>query len=173
MPTGSPWPGWPRLLCRRLAAPDVLFIVLDTVLGGSAEPLRLRQANQPGPAATGHLRGIRLRLGVLVSSLHTPLGRQLLHWPLAARTRGWLAGPAPTWFPTLAEYLASRGYETAGFFVVNVEYCSYDAGLVCGFAHYEDDPFRPATSAGSCGCHPPVLAWDTATWAGLVRGAWQ
>jgi arylsulfatase A-like enzyme len=54
--------------------------------------------------------------------------------------------------PTLAEYLGSRGYATAGF-VANVEYCSYDTGLDRGFTHYRDyevdlahlRPFRMAT----------------------------
>jgi Sulfatase len=42
-------------------------------------------------------------------------------------------------FPTLAEYLGSRGYATAGF-VANTEYCSYDTGLDRGFTHYDDYP---------------------------------
>ena len=40
-------------------------------------------------------------------------------------------------FRTLAEYLGSRGYATAGF-VGNTFYCSYDSGLNRGFTHYED-----------------------------------
>ena len=40
-------------------------------------------------------------------------------------------------FPTLAEYLGSRGYATAGF-VGNKLYCSYETGLDRGFTHYED-----------------------------------
>ena len=39
--------------------------------------------------------------------------------------------------PTLAEYLASLGYATAGF-VGNTFYCAYDSGLNRGFTHYED-----------------------------------
>jgi arylsulfatase A-like enzyme len=39
--------------------------------------------------------------------------------------------------PTLAEFLAERGYATAGF-VANTTYCSYETGLARGFAHYED-----------------------------------
>src|SRR5207302_1043365 len=40
-------------------------------------------------------------------------------------------------FPTLAEYLGSHGYATAGF-VANSVYCSYDTGLDRGFTYYED-----------------------------------
>jgi membrane-anchored protein YejM (alkaline phosphatase superfamily) len=48
----------------------------------------------------------------------------------------WLT-PLPGNFPTLAEYLGSRGYATAGF-VANKLYCSYKTGLSRGFTHYED-----------------------------------
>jgi arylsulfatase A-like enzyme len=41
--------------------------------------------------------------------------------------------------PTLAEYLAAHGYDTAGF-VANLDYCSWETGLTRGFAHYEDYP---------------------------------
>jgi arylsulfatase A-like enzyme len=40
---------------------------------------------------------------------------------------------------TLAEYLRSQGYDTAGF-AANLEYCSRETGLARGFAHYEDFP---------------------------------
>ncbi len=39
--------------------------------------------------------------------------------------------------PTLAEFLGSLGYATAGF-VGNTFYCSYDSGLNRGFTHYQD-----------------------------------
>jgi arylsulfatase A-like enzyme len=42
-------------------------------------------------------------------------------------------------YPTLAEYLRSRGYMTAGF-VANVSYGSRIYGLTRGFIHYEDFP---------------------------------
>jgi arylsulfatase A-like enzyme len=42
--------------------------------------------------------------------------------------------------PTLAEYLSSRGYQTAGF-AANTNCCSYESGLSRGFAHFEDYPF--------------------------------
>ena len=37
--------------------------------------------------------------------------------------------------PTLAEYLTSRGYQTAGF-AANTNYCTYESGLNRGFTHY-------------------------------------
>ncbi len=39
--------------------------------------------------------------------------------------------------PTLAEYLSTRGYQTAGF-VGNTNCCTYESGIQRGFLHYED-----------------------------------
>jgi arylsulfatase A-like enzyme len=47
--------------------------------------------------------------------------------------------PLGTPDPTLAEFLAGRGYQTAGF-AANTTYCSYETGLDRGFAHFEDYP---------------------------------
>src|SRR5262249_9433056 len=47
--------------------------------------------------------------------------------------------------PTLAEYLGSRGYATAGF-VGNLFYCASDTGLERGFTAYRDYIF-PELSA--------------------------
>jgi arylsulfatase A-like enzyme len=44
--------------------------------------------------------------------------------------------------PTLAEYLASRGYQTAGF-SANTNCCTYETGLDRGFAHFEDYSLTP------------------------------
>jgi arylsulfatase A-like enzyme len=44
--------------------------------------------------------------------------------------------------PTLAEYLSSRGYQTAGF-VANTSCCTYDTGLDRGFAHFDDYSLTP------------------------------
>jgi arylsulfatase A-like enzyme len=48
---------------------------------------------------------------------------------------------------TLAEYLASRGYQTAGF-AANTNYCTYESGLNRGFTHYQDYPLTPLTLLG-------------------------
>ena len=49
---------------------------------------------------------------------------------------GWLT-PLDDTHPTLAEFLASRGYATAGF-VANTPYCASDSGLGRGFTCYQD-----------------------------------
>ena len=57
--------------------------------------------------------------------------------------------PLGTKFPTLAEYLGSRGYATAGF-VANVLYCSSEFGLDRGFTHYEDYVLEPMSPLRMC-----------------------
>jgi arylsulfatase A-like enzyme len=49
--------------------------------------------------------------------------------------------------PTLAEFLASRGYQTAGF-AANTNCCNYETGLGRGFAHFEDFPLTPRSLLG-------------------------
>ncbi len=56
-------------------------------------------------------------------------------WPFKLNSQWNFTLDAPD--PTLAEYLASRGYQTAGF-AANTSYCSYETGLGRGFAHFED-----------------------------------
>jgi arylsulfatase A-like enzyme len=53
-----------------------------------------------------------------------------------------------TAYPTLAAYLTSRGYLTAGF-AANTYWCSYESGMDRGFIHYEDYPLDPRTVLGS------------------------
>jgi arylsulfatase A-like enzyme len=55
--------------------------------------------------------------------------------------------PLDTPDPTLAEFLAGRGYQTAGF-AANTTYCSYETGLDRGFAHYEDFPLSSRSLLG-------------------------
>ena len=51
-------------------------------------------------------------------------------------------------YPTLAEFLASSGYLTAGF-AANTYWCSYESGMDRGFAHYEDYRLTPQTMLAS------------------------
>ena len=130
------------------AAPNVLLIVLDTVradhlslhgYGRVTTPTLERMAKQgirfDGARATAPW--------TLASHASIFTGR----WPHELAVK-WMT-PLGGNFPTLAEYLGSHGYATAGF-VANTFYCSYDTGLDRGFTHYEDfdlerlGPFRMA-----------------------------
>jgi arylsulfatase A-like enzyme len=61
-------------------------------------------------------------------------------WPLRINTQWKMT--LDTRDPTLAEYLSSRGYQTAGF-VANTSCCTYETGLERGFAHFEDYTLTP------------------------------
>jgi arylsulfatase A-like enzyme len=129
-------------------SPNVLLIVLDTV---RADHLSLYGYERATSRVLERLaqRGIRFQEAratapwTLASHASMFTGR----WPHELNVQ-WVA-PLGGNFPTLAEYLGSRGYATAGF-VANRLYCSYDTGLNRGFTHYEDydleqlGPFRTA-----------------------------
>ncbi len=88
---------------------------------------------------------MRFDLAFATSSWTLPSHASLLtgRWPHALGV-DWTTPLRPD-VPTLAEFLAAHGYDTAGF-VANLDYCGRETGLARGFAHYEDFP---------------INAWDT------------
>ena len=167
---GGDWLNERREAARSLpptSTPNVLLIVLDTVradrmslygyerrynastraAGAAGDSLRLRRG-QPRPGPSPRTRRCSLAACPTISTCN---GGRLLRGD----------------FPTLAEYLGSQGFATAGF-VANNEYCSYDTGLNRGFTHYEDyapdvwhlRPLRTAILVSS--------AWEAISW-----GLWQ
>ena len=146
--------------------PNVLLIVLDTVRADRMSLYGYKRSTTPALERLAQ-RGIRFAEAratapwTLASHATMFSGRLphdvKVHWQTPLRRD----------FPTLAEYLGSRGYATAGF-VANTEYCSYDTGLDRGFTHYEDyppdvkhlRPLRTALFASS--------AWEAISW-GLWR----
>ncbi len=119
-----------------VGSPNVLLVVMDTV---RADRLSIYGYERPTTPALDRLakRGIRFDNAratapwTLASHASLFSGR----WPHELGA-DWLT-PLRGNFPTLSEYLGSRGYATAGF-VANTLYCSYETGLNRGFAHYED-----------------------------------
>jgi arylsulfatase A-like enzyme len=116
--------------------PNVLLIVLDTV--------RADHLNLYGyPRDTSRSLYRLAKRGITFTE-----ARATAPWTLASHASmftgrlphelgvKWLT-PLKADFPTLAEYLGSHGYATAGF-VANTQYCSSDTGLDRGFTHYED-----------------------------------
>jgi arylsulfatase A-like enzyme len=116
--------------------PNVLLIVLDTV---RADRLSLYGHQRPTSPTLERLagRGVRFDEARATAPWTLPSHASLFtgRWPHELDV-DW-ATRLGTTFPTLAGYLGSRGYATAGF-VANVEYGSYEFGLDRGFTHYED-----------------------------------
>jgi arylsulfatase A-like enzyme len=117
-------------------SPNVLLIVLDTV---RADHLSLYGYERRTTPNLERLARLGIRFGharaaapwTLASHANLFTGR----WPheLAIEWMSPLRGDVPT----LAEYLGSLGYATAGF-AGNTLYCAYDSGLNRGFTHYQD-----------------------------------
>ncbi len=148
---GGDWLKERREVSRPLPSgdpPNVLLIVLDTV---RADRLSLYGYRRPTSPTLERLakRGIRFdeaRQQPPGPSPRTP-ACLLAAGPMNSMWIG--IRPLGTKFPTLAEYLGSRGYATAGF-VANILYCSYEFGLDRGFTHYEDYVLEPMTPLRMC-----------------------
>jgi arylsulfatase A-like enzyme len=119
-----------------VSSPNVLLVVMDTV---RADRLSVYGYERPTTPVLERLakRGIRFDNAratapwTLASHASFFSGR----WPHELGVE-WLT-PLRGNFPTLSEYLGSRGYATAGF-VANTLYCSHETGLDRGFTYYED-----------------------------------
>ena len=125
-------------------SPNLLLIVLDTV---AARPLNLYGYERPTSPTLVELagRGIRFDSARAPSSWTLPSHATIFtgRW-MHELSVGWL-NPLDKTRPTLAEYLGSRGYATAGF-VANTMFCASDSGLGRGFTHYEDFIFPEYTA---------------------------
>jgi arylsulfatase A-like enzyme len=119
-------------------ARNVLLIVWDTVRAANTSLYGYRRATTPNLEQLAS-RGVRFDLAFSSSSWTLPshAGMFTGRWPHELRV-DWKV-PMRDGVPTLAGYLASRGYDTAGF-VANLDYCAVETGLARGFAHYEDYP---------------------------------
>jgi arylsulfatase A-like enzyme len=117
-------------------ARNVLLVVWDTVRSANTSLYGYRRATTPNLQRLAS-RGVRFELAFSTSSWTLPSHASMFtgRWPHELRVN-WKA-PMRDDVPTLAGYLASRGYDTAGF-VANLDYCNRETGLARGFAHYED-----------------------------------
>ena len=116
----------------------MLLIVWDTVRAANTSLYGYRRATTPNLERLAS-RGVRFDLAFSTSSWTLPSHASMFtgRWPHELGV-GWKT-PVRDGVPTLAGYLASHGYDTAGF-VANLDYCSRETGLARGFAHYEDFP---------------------------------
>jgi len=115
--------------------PNVLLIVLDTLRAdhlSSYRYLRKTTPNIDGLARDGVLfmNASATASWTLPSHASLMTGRYVFEHHASAR-------PLDNRYPTLAEFLASNGYATAGF-VANTFNCGTKTGLNRGFATYED-----------------------------------
>jgi arylsulfatase A-like enzyme len=148
------------------AARNVLLIVWDTVRAANLSLHGYHRRTTPNLERLAG-RGARFDLALSTSSWTLPSHASLFtgRWPHELGV-DWTSPMRPD-VPTLAEYLGSRGYDTAGF-VANLEYCGRETGLARGFAHYEDYPIEPyETFARYVGLGHRL---EVPTWACLLEG---
>jgi arylsulfatase A-like enzyme len=132
----------------RLKAPNLLLIVLDTVRASNLSLYGYARKTTPELERLA-TRGVTFDWAISTSSWTLPTHATLFTGRMPHElTVDWLT-PLDATHPTLAEYLAARGYATAGF-VANTEYCSREFGLARGFSAYQDFALTPgATLLGS------------------------
>ncbi len=117
-------------------APNVLFIVLDTV---RAQSLSLFGYNRPTTPNLARLaqKGVLFERAISTVSWTLPSHATMFtgHFPheLSADRKT----PLDATYSTLAERLGDEGYMTSGF-VANLEYCTAESGLGQGFVDYDD-----------------------------------
>jgi arylsulfatase A-like enzyme len=127
-------------------ARNVLLIVWDTVRADNLTPYGYVRNTTPNLARWAR-EGVSYNRAVAPAPWTYPSHSCFFtgQWPFQLNSQ-WKF-PLDTPDPTVAEYLASRGYQTAGF-VANTTYCSYESGLDRGFAHFEDFPLTPRSLLG-------------------------
>jgi arylsulfatase A-like enzyme len=125
-----------RLATPVPGAPNVLFIVLDTVRAESLSLHGYGRETSPNLVRISQ-SGVRFEQARSTASWTLPSHASMFtgRWPHELSTR--IDRPLDATYPTLAEFLRDHGYATAGF-VGNTYFCSVWYGLSRGFIHYED-----------------------------------
>jgi arylsulfatase A-like enzyme len=137
-------------------SPNLLLVVLDTVAAGHLDLYGYPRATSTTLVELAE-RGIRFDSAQATSSWTLPSHATIFtgRW-MHELSVGWL-NPLDEEYPTLAEFLAGRGYATAGF-IANSMYCASDSGLSRGFTHYEDFIFPKFTALKTAVLMNRVLA---------------
>ncbi len=119
-------------------APNVLFIILDTVRAMSLSVYGYERPTTPNLEAFARA-GVRFDYAFSNAPWTLPSHASFFTGRLPIQlSAGWL-NPLDDRDPTIAEALAARGYRTAGF-VANTLYGDTEKGLDRGFHHWEDFP---------------------------------
>jgi arylsulfatase A-like enzyme len=148
--SGRQWVQEYRALNGLVAPPpgarNVVMIVWDTVRAYNLTSKRYPRPTTPNLQRWAQ-RGVQFKLAVAPAPWTYPSHSSFLtgQWPYRLNSQH--SRFLDSREPTLAEYLASRGYQTAGF-SANTNYLSYETGLNRGFIHFEDYPLTPQSFFG-------------------------
>ena len=117
-------------------APNVVLLVLDTVRADHLSLYGYDRLTSPNLARLA-ARGVRFDAARSPAPWTLPSHASLLTGRWSHQLSADEDHAMNREYPTLAEFLGSRGYATAGF-VANTYYCNAAYGLDRGFARYED-----------------------------------
>jgi arylsulfatase A-like enzyme len=134
------------LPATRSDARNVVLIVWDTVRAYNLTTNRYPRRTTPNLERWAQ-RGVQYKLAVAPAPWTYPSHSCFLtgQWPYKLNSQWAHVLDSPD--PTIAEYLAQCGYQTAGF-AANTNYLSYETGLNRGFTHFEDYPLTPQSFFG-------------------------
>ena len=128
--------GMSGLPAPRPQAPNVLFIVMDTVRASNLSVYGYQRRTTPNLERLA-ADGTVFDFAVATAPWTLPSHGSLFTGRSAKETGGSWRHAMSAEPRTLAESLRDRGYATGGF-VSNLHYTSYESGLSRGFVHYED-----------------------------------
>jgi arylsulfatase A-like enzyme len=122
-------------------AQNVVLIVWDTVRAENLSAYGYARSTTPNLARWAQ-QGVRYDRALAPAPWTYPSHSSFFtgQWPFKLNSQWKFNLDTPD--PTLAEFLAARGYQTAGF-SANTNCCNYETGLARGFAHFEDFPLTP------------------------------
>jgi arylsulfatase A-like enzyme len=127
-------------------ARNVVLVVWDTVRAYNLSLYGYQRHTTPNLERWAR-QGVRYNLALAPAPWTYPSHSCFFtgQWPFKNNSQ-WkytLDGPDPT----LAEFLAGKGYQTAGF-SANTSCCNYETGLARGMVHFEDFPLNPRSVLG-------------------------
>ncbi|MDX2037813.1 MAG: sulfatase [Isosphaeraceae bacterium] len=136
--------------------PNVLWIVLDTV---RADRLGLYGSARPTSPKLDALaaRGVVFESARSASPWTLPSHASMFTGQWAHLLSCDIETPLDAAHPTVAEFLASRGYATAGF-VANKNYAGLETGVARGFERYADHELTLAGIVGATALGKQVVA---------------
>lgn len=155
-----------------IGARNVVLIVWDTVSAQHLSAYGAERNTTPNLQAWAR-KGTRFQHAVAPAPWTFPSHATLFtgQWPFQLNTQWKYTLDTPQ--ATLAEFLSSTGYQTAGF-AANTNCCNYETGLGRGFAHFEDYPLTPQSLFGRSVAGkwilenmPGLLDYNQKKWAGL------
>jgi arylsulfatase A-like enzyme len=121
---------------------NVVWIVWDTVSAYDVSTYGYHRNTTPNLTQWARRNGVTFKRALAPAPWTYPSHTCFFtgQWPFTLNSQWKFVLDAPD--PTLAEFLTSRGYQTAAF-MANTNCCTYETGLDRGFAHFTDYALTP------------------------------